>query len=75
MTTITANRAASHAPARTGVAGNLAALWTRLVAWRNREAAIAATFAELNGLTDRELSDIGFHRADLRRIAREAHQD
>lgn len=66
MTATLATRAAAHA--------SLGALWARLVAWRRREAAIAATFAELDALTDRELADIGFHRADLRRIARAAHE-
>jgi uncharacterized protein YjiS (DUF1127 family) len=30
--------------------------------------------AELAALSDRELSDVGIHRADIRRIAREAAQ-
>jgi uncharacterized protein YjiS (DUF1127 family) len=71
MTAVTATRVA----AASGVTASLAAAWARLVAWRRREAAVAATFAELSALTDRELADIGFHRADLRRVAREAHQD
>jgi len=30
------------------------------------------TFRELNALTDRELADLGIHRADIRRIAAQA---
>lgn len=64
---------ANRTDSRAYAPASLGELWSRLVAWRRREAAVAATFAELDALTDRELADIGFHRADLRRIARAAH--
>lgn len=56
-----------------GFGGTFARLAARFAAWRRREAAVAATLRELEALTDRELADIGFVRADLARVARDAH--
>jgi uncharacterized protein YjiS (DUF1127 family) len=39
--------------------------------WRRRRA-FATACEELRVLTDRELADIGIHRSDITRIAREA---
>ncbi len=41
-------------------------------AWARRRAAYVQTYRELDGLNDRELSDIGFSRCDIARIARDA---
>ena len=40
---------------------------------RNQE--IAKTIKELEACTDRELADIGIHRCEIGRIAREYHTD
>lgn len=47
-------------------------LRARYAAWARRRAAFNQTFRELDGLTDRELSDIGFSRSDIRWVARDA---
>jgi uncharacterized protein YjiS (DUF1127 family) len=44
------------------------ALKTRYSTWKRTN----RTVAELSALSDRELSDLGFVRSDIRRIAREA---
>lgn len=51
----------------------VAALRTAMAGARARRAAYRRTFAELAGLSDRELSDIGIARGDIRRIAREEY--
>ncbi|PKP63295.1 MAG: hypothetical protein CVT86_05600 [Alphaproteobacteria bacterium HGW-Alphaproteobacteria-8] len=47
-------------------------LRARYDAWARRRAAFNQTWRELDGLSDRELSDIGFSRSDIARIARDA---
>jgi uncharacterized protein YjiS (DUF1127 family) len=43
-------------------------LKTRFSAWKRYN----RTVAELNALSGRELEDLGFNRADITRVAREA---
>ena len=52
--------------------GGLRAMGARVEDWSRRRAAYAETLAELSGLSDRDLADLGFSRADLRAIARDA---
>lgn len=40
-----------------------------------RQAAYTRTLAELHAMSDRELSDFGFHRSELPRVARNAVRD
>jgi uncharacterized protein YjiS (DUF1127 family) len=37
-----------------------------------QRAAYSRTLAELNAMSDRELTDFGFHRSELPRVARDA---
>lgn len=64
----TAPRGAFHALTR-----RAAALRAAMAAARARRAAYRRTFAELDQLSDRELSDIGIARCDIHRLAREEY--
>ncbi|MFN3613903.1 MAG: DUF1127 domain-containing protein [Rubrimonas sp.] len=57
------------AGARAGFVSSVAA---RLSLWLRRREAYARTVNELEVLTDRDLSDLGIARCDIRRLAREA---
>lgn len=50
----------------------MAHLIEKLTRWLNRRARIENTVKELEFLTDRELNDLGIHRADIYKIAKEA---
>lgn len=52
----------------------LRGLWARFQEIRERRATYRATLNELGRLNDRELSDIGIHRCDIRRIAEDAYR-
>ncbi len=52
---------ALDAPAHSGA---FARLWERVGAWRQRRAAVA----ELSGLSDRELADIGVSRQEIPQV-------
>lgn len=58
-----------------GVSGKVAQVFSNLSIYMKRRAIARQTFAELAGLSDRELSDLGLSRGDIRRIAREAAQN
>ena len=47
-------------------------LRTRFAAARQRRAIYLRTQAELQALSDRDLADLGMHRTEIGRIAREA---
>lgn len=47
-------------------------LRSRFAIWRKRAAAYRKTVRELSQMTDRELADIGLHRANIRDVALEA---
>jgi len=61
---------------QTGVLDHLtqtvADLRQRLALFRYRRRAFDQTYSELSQLSDRELNDLGFARADIARIARES---
>ncbi|WP_069298961.1 DUF1127 domain-containing protein [Neptunicoccus sediminis] len=48
---------------------NTAESWST---YRRKRKAYTNTFAELAGLSARDLADLGFSRGDIRRVAREA---
>lgn len=50
----------------------LATVIAKLIERRNRQRAFRQTYAELAGLSDRDLSDLGISRSSIRAIAREA---
>lgn len=50
----------------------LSALFASVRAAASRRRLYLQTFRELNGLTERELTDLGIHRASIADIAREA---
>ncbi|PIP97040.1 MAG: hypothetical protein COW75_08865 [Rhodobacterales bacterium CG18_big_fil_WC_8_21_14_2_50_71_9] len=58
--------------ATASLSGALDNLRARYAAWARRRAAYLQTWRELDGLSDRELSDIGFSRCDIAQIARDA---
>jgi uncharacterized protein YjiS (DUF1127 family) len=58
--------------ARKGFANRLVALRDIAVGSVLRRRTYARTVAELNALTDRELTDLGISRVDIRSIAHEA---
>ena len=58
--------------ARKGVADRLAFVKDVVLAAINQRRVYARTVAELNSLTDRELSDLGISRLGITEIAREA---
>lgn len=64
----TAPHGAFHALSR-----RVATLRATLSEARARRAAYRRTFAELDQLSDRELSDIGIARCDIHRLAREEY--
>ncbi|GHF43542.1 DUF1127 domain-containing protein [Seohaeicola zhoushanensis] len=49
----------------------VAALWTSVKAAHARRKVYRQTYAELAGLSDKELADLGLHRSGIRRIALE----
>ncbi len=53
-------------------ADRLAAVRQTIRAALTRRSIYNQTWRELNGLSDRELADLGIHRADIARIARQA---
>ncbi len=55
-----------------GLLGPIRALRAHVEDWARRREAYLETLAELQSLSDRELDDIGLHRLDLPRVAREA---
>ena len=46
--------------------------FARLKSWIDRQVTIRQTERELRFLSDQELADIGIHRSEIRRIARQA---
>lgn len=61
--------------ARGGLLHRLLAVVSAMVRRFEREALSRATARELDELSDRELADVGLHRRDVRRVAREvAHR-
>ncbi|MCA8881621.1 MAG: DUF1127 domain-containing protein [Rhodobacteraceae bacterium] len=44
----------------------------RIAIWRKRADAYRATVRELSAITDRELADIGLHRANIQDVAQDA---
>ncbi|SEA46467.1 DUF1127 domain-containing protein [Rubrimonas cliftonensis] len=54
------------------ILGPIRALRAHVEDWARRREAYHETLAELSALSDRDLADIGFHRSDLPRVAREA---
>lgn len=63
---------AVHAPHGFGLTARLAGLRAEWDAWRARRALFRQTYDELAALSDRELADIGLHRTEIGRVAREA---
>ena len=66
---------ATLAPGRTPRRGLKSLLGRMAGALRDRlhrRAAYTRTLAELHAMSDRELSDFGFHRSELPRVARDA---
>lgn len=59
-------------PQSTGLSSKLADFFANLSIAMKRRAIARQTYAELAGLSDRELSDLGLCRGDIRRIARES---
>lgn len=57
---------------RAGLAQRIAQLRARFAATRHRRAVYLRTHAELQALSDRDLGDLGFHRSEIGRVAREA---
>ncbi len=47
-------------------------LRSRFAIWRKRNGAYRKTVRELSQMTDRELADIGLHRANIRDVALQA---
>ena len=64
-TTTTRAAGASFAP-------RLHQLRTAFADWSEQRRIYRTTLTELANLSDRDLTDLGLHRADLRRVAREA---
>jgi uncharacterized protein YjiS (DUF1127 family) len=58
--------------ARKGIADRLAALQDMIVTAIQRRRIYEQTVAELNGLSDRDLSDLGISRLSIPDLAREA---
>jgi uncharacterized protein YjiS (DUF1127 family) len=58
--------------AGTGISDRLTAAMKSVQAALVQRRMFGQTFRELNALTDRELADLGIHRADIRRIAAQA---
>ena len=54
------------------VGEKFAATWAHLVEARAKRAVYTQTMRELGGLSNRELSDLGIHRSNIRRIAYES---
>ena len=57
---------------RPGFAPRLQQLRTAFADWSEQRRVYRNTLDELTQLNDRDLADLGLHRADLRRVAREA---
>ncbi len=60
------------APITAGVAARISHLQQSWAAWQRQRQAYRQTLAELSALNDRELNDLGFSRADIPAIARDA---
>lgn len=58
--------------AKPQIASRLTHLVEGLRAYREKRARIRQTYAELAACSDRELDDMGIHRSEIGRIAREA---
>ena len=56
----------------TSFAPRLHMLRTAFADWAEQRRVYRTTLNELTELSDRDLADLGLHRADLRRVAREA---
>jgi uncharacterized protein YjiS (DUF1127 family) len=67
MAYVNTSRAASGA-----IADRLSAIVKSVQTAYARRRTYVTTFRELNGLTDRELIDLGIHRANIAQIAAEA---
>lgn len=63
---------AVHTPLASGLTARFAALRAEWDAWRARRAMFRRTYDELAALSGRELADIGLHRSEIGRVAREA---
>ena len=57
-----------------GFTAKLAHMFETLSDTMKRRKIARTTYAELAGLSDRELNDLGISRGDIRRLAREAAQ-
>lgn len=57
---------------RAGLAQRMSEFRERFAAARHRRAVYLRTVAELQALSDRDLGDLGFHRSEIGRVAREA---
>ncbi len=57
-----------------GLVARIAHAFSNLTETMQRRKLARATYAELAALTDRELSDLGLSRGDIRRVAQEAAQ-
>lgn len=57
-----------HAETTSGIRG----LYAQGAEWLEKRRAYYRTLSELNGLSDRELADIGISRADIPSVARAA---
>lgn len=57
-----------------GFAAKVAHFFANLSETMKRRKIARTTYAELAGLSDRELIDLGISRGDIRRLAREAAQ-
>ena len=71
MADIANHAPSSAAPALSGLAARVEELRSRFAKWR----LYRRTFNELNALSDRELADLGLHRATLQSVAWHAVHD